>query len=271
MAEPEIDIDSIVEETIEFVTVRPDGDGWVGDAPDWFGERLFGGFVLAQSVNAVTRTAPEGARLHSLHGYFLRPVFTGKQLSYRVAPLREGRTFVMRQLEAVQDGEPVFAMMCSFTADTDGYEYELPIGRDVPAPDDLPVSVGPGPWSAAHLGPTPPASDGTRASTHRAWSRIPVSLPDDPHLHAALIAFVTDITGTGGRPLHLEGDVTGMVSIDHAAWFHRPLRADEWLFYDVHSLVNTGGRGVLRGTIYGPDRHVAVSVAQEMLLRPVAT
>src|SRR2546423_446725 len=77
--------------------------------------------------------------------------------------------------------------------------------------------------------------------------------------------------GTGGRPLHLEGDVTGMVSIDHAAWFHRPLRADEWLFYDVHSLVNTGGRGVLRGTMYGPDRHVAVSVAQEMLLRPVPT
>jgi acyl-CoA thioesterase-2 len=247
MAEPEIDINSIVEETIEFVTVRPDGDGWVGDAPDWFGERLFGGFVLSQSVHAATRTAPDSARLHSLHGYFLRPVFAGKQLSYRVAPLREGRTFVMRQLEAVQDGEPVFAMMCSFTADTDGYEYELPIDRDVPAPD------------------------GTRTSTHRAWSRIPVALPDDPHLHAALIAFVTDITGTGGRPLHLEGDVTGMVSIDHAAWFHRPLRADEWLFYDVHSLVNTGGRGVLRGTMYGPDRHVAVSVAQEMLLRPVAT
>jgi acyl-CoA thioesterase-2 len=91
-------------------------------------------------------------------------------------------------------------------------------------------------------------------------------LPDDPHLHAALIAFVTDITGTGGRPLHLEGDVTGMVSIDHAAWFHRPLRADEWLFYDVHSLVNTGGRGAPRNDVR-PDRHVAVSVAQEMLLR----
>ena len=156
MAEPEIDIESIVEETIEFVTVRPDGDGWVGDAPDWFGERLFGGFVLSQSVHAVTRTAPDGARLHSLHGYFLRPVFAEKQLSYRVTPLREGRTFVMRQLEAVQDGEPVFAMMCSFTADTEGYEYELPIDRDVPAPDELPTSTGPGPWSAAHLGPTPP-------------------------------------------------------------------------------------------------------------------
>ena len=112
---------------------------------------------------------------------------------------------------------------------------------------------------------------GALESRFNVLGRIPVALPDDPHLHAALIAFVTDITGTGGRPLHLEGDVTGMVSIDHAAWFHRPLRADEWLFYDVHALVNTGGRGVLRGTMYGPDRHVAVSVAQEMLLRPVPT
>src|SRR5215831_18827245 len=85
--EPEVDIESIVEETIEFVTVRPDGDGWVGDAPDWFGERLFGGFVVSQSVHAVTRTAPDAVRIHSLHGYFLRPVLAGKQLSYRVSPL----------------------------------------------------------------------------------------------------------------------------------------------------------------------------------------
>ncbi len=165
MAEPELDIKSIVEETIEFVTVRPDGDGWVGDAPDWFGERLFGGFVLSQSVHAVTRTAPDGGRIHSLHGYFLRPVFAGKPLTYRVASLREGRTFVMRRLEAVQDGEPVFTMMCSFTADTDGYEYEFPIDGDVPDPDEIDATVGPGPWVAANLGPTPPAPDGARTST----------------------------------------------------------------------------------------------------------
>jgi acyl-CoA thioesterase II len=270
VTDPELDIDAIIAETIEFITVRPDGDGWVGDAPAWFGERLFGGFVVAQSVHAATRTAPEGRRIHSLHGYFLRPVLAGLPLSYRVTPIREGRTFAIRQLEAAQDGSPVFTMMCSFTADTDGYEYELPMTGDVPGPDGLPVDVGPGPWEVAEVGPTPSAPDGTRASTRRAWFRVAGSLPDDPGLHEGLIGFVTDMTGTGGRPLHLDGDVTGMVSIDHAAWFHRPLRADEWVFYDVHSLVNTGGRGVLRGTIYGPDRHVAASVAQEMLLRPVA-
>jgi acyl-CoA thioesterase-2 len=270
MADPELDIDAVIAETIEFVTVRADGDGWVGDAPEWFGERLFGGFVLSQAVYAATRAAPEGRRIHSLHGYFLRPVMAGRPLWYRVIPIREGRTFAIHHLEAVQDGSPVFWMMCSFTADTDGYEYELPMSQDVPKPDDLAVSVGPGPWEVAEVGPTAPAPDGTRTSTRRAWFRVAGSLPDERNLHEALIAFVTDMTGTGGRPLHLDGDVTGMVSVDHAAWFHRPLRADEWLFYDVHSLVNTGGRGLLRGTIHGPDGRLAASVAQEMLLRPVA-
>ncbi|MBA2327579.1 MAG: thioesterase family protein [Actinobacteria bacterium] len=268
IAEPEFDIEAVVAETIEFVTVRPDGDAWVGDAPDWWGTQLFGGFILGQATYAATRVAPEGRRIHSLHGYFLRPIMAGAQLSYRIAPVREGRTFSIHRLEASQQGKPVFTMTYSFTADTEGYEYELPMA-DVPPPDDLETGFGPGgPWEGAWLGPTPPEPDGTMRSTHRAWNRIGTPLPDDRHLHAALIAFATDTTGTGGRPLHLDGDVRGMISIDHAAWFHRTLRADDWHFYDVHSLVNTGGRGLLRGTLYGPDRHVAVSVAQEMLLRP---
>jgi acyl-CoA thioesterase II len=269
MADPELDLQAIVAETIEFITVHADGDRWVGKAPSWFGERLFGGFVLAQSVHAATSAAPEDRRLHSLHGYFLRPVIAGQPLTYRVIPIREGRSFTIRHLEAVQNGDPVLWMTCSFAVDTDGYQYELPMDQNVPEPDTLATAVGPGPWEVAEVGPTAPGADGTRASTRRAWFRIADSLPDDPRLHAALIAFVTDMTGTGGRPLHLEGDVTGMVSVDHSAWFHRPLRADEWLYYDVHSLVNTGGRGLLRGTIYGPDGRLAASVAQEMLLRPV--
>ena len=91
------------------------------------------------------------------------------------------------------------------------------------------------------------------------WFRVPAALPDDEHLHTALLGFATDWTGIGGRPLHLDGDTQGMVSLDHAVWFHRPARADDWLFYDVHSLVNVGGRGLLRGTITrprGPRRHL---------------
>jgi acyl-CoA thioesterase-2 len=269
MTDGGIDIDAVVAETLEFMTVRVDGDGWVGATPQWFGDYLFGGFVVAQAIHAATRTAPEGRRMHSLHAYFLRPVTAGPPVHYRADALRDGRSFTTRRLEATQEGKPVLSMTCSFTDDTDGYEYELPMDQNVPSPDELPISVGPGPWEVAEVGPTPPAPDGTRTSTRRAWFRIAGRLPDDANLHAALIAFATDMTGTGGRPLQLEGDITGMISIDHAAWFHRPLRADEWLYYDVHSLVNAGGRGTLRGTIYGPDRRVAASVAQEMLLRSV--
>jgi acyl-CoA thioesterase II len=262
------DSESAIWEAIEFLTVRPQGDGWIGDTPTWFGEHLFGGFVIGQAVHAATRTAPEGRRIHSLHAYFLRAVAAGKPLSYRVASVREGRSFATRHLQATQDGKPVLAMMCSFTADTDGYEYELPSGQGVPDPDQLAVSAGPRPWVKAEIGPSPPDPDGTRSSTHRMWFRMPSALPDDPHLHAALIGFATDWTGTGGRPLQLEGDVQGIVSVDHAVWFHRPVRADEWLLYDVHSLVNAGGRGLLRGTMHRTDRSLVVSVAQEMLLRP---
>ena len=100
-------------------------------------------------------------------------------------------------------------------------------------------------------------------------SACPGALDDDPHLHAALLGYATDWTGIGGRPLHLEGDTTGMISLDHAAWFHRPARADEWLLQDVQSLVNAGGRGTLRGVIRTRDGQIVASMAQEMLLRPV--
>jgi acyl-CoA thioesterase-2 len=269
--QPALDVDAAVAETLQFLTVRPspdDGEVLVGEAPQWFGEYLFGGFVIAQAIIAATRTAPAGRRLHSMHAYFLRPVSVAHAISYRVRPLRDGRSFATRHLEASQAGDAVLAMLCSFTADTDGYVYNLP-ARELPPRRDVAVESGPGPWVASFLGPTPAASDGTRESTHRMWFTVPTELPDDEHLHTALLGFATDWTGIGGRPLHLEGDTQGMVSLDHAAWFHRPARADEWLFYDVHSLVNAGGRGLLRGTMRDPQGRVVVSVAQEMRLIPV--
>jgi len=278
MSEPDgadgaaMDVGAALAETLELLEVRPsdtDADVWVGEAPDWFGDYLFGGFVIAQAIMAATRNTSEGRRLHSLHAYFLRPVSTVGAISYEVQPMRDGRTFTTRRVVASQNDKPVFDMSCSFTADTDGYVYDLPGRREMPGPDELVLESGPGPWIAGDLGPTPPAADGTRESTHRMWFRIPAALADDAHLHTALIGFATDWTGIGGRPLHLEGDTTGMVSLDHAVWFHRPARADDWLSYDVHSLVNAGGRGLLRGVMRDRDGHVVVSVAQEMRLTPI--
>jgi acyl-CoA thioesterase II len=265
------DPEQALAETLEFLTVQPgpDANTWVGNAPDWFGDILFGGFVIAQAIIAATRNAPEGRRLHSMHAYFLRPVLAGKTITYAVQPIREGRAFTTRHIAASQDGKAALEMSCSFTADTDGYVYDLPARHAVPVPDALPAEQGPGPWVAGWIGPTPAAADGTRESTHRMWFRVPADLPDDEHLHTALLGFATDWTGAGGRPLDLEHDIEGLVSLDHAAWFHRPARADEWLFYDVYSLVNAGGRGLLRGAMRDRDGRVVISVAQEMRLTPV--
>jgi len=262
------DVGPALEATLEFLTVHPSDEGegrWIGDAPEWFGEYLFGGFMIAQAIIAATRNAPDDRRLHSMHAYFLRPALSAPAINYRVDALRDGRSFTTRRVQASQDGKPVLDMSCSFTLDTDGYVYDL--GRQRP-PEfaEAPIEQGPGPWIAVFGGATPPADDGSRASTHRIWFRIGAELPDDPHLHTALLGFATDWTGIGGRPLHLEGDTQGMVSLDHAAWFHRPARADEWLYYDVHSLVNAGGRGLLRGVMRDRDGHVVISVAQEMRL-----
>jgi len=262
------DIDGIVEETVAFVRVRPDGDGWIGDTPEWFGDVLFGGFVIGQAVYAATRASVEGRRLHSAHAYFLRPVVSGPPVEYTIEVVRDGRAFSSRRLDATQNGNAVLTMLCSFTADTDGYEYDLgALPESGPPRDGVDVEAGPGPWTAQGLGPTPPAPDGTMTSTHRMWFRVPTRLPDDPDLHTALLAFATDWTGTGGRPLHLDHDMRGMVSLDHAMWFHRPARADAWLYYDVHALVNAGGRGLLRGTMLDTNGRVIVSVAQEMRLQ----
>ena len=267
-----VPFDVALRQTIEFLTLRPGGeDGvWVGDPPVWTGPYVFGGFVIAQAIAAAVRDIDPAHRLHSLHAYFLRPVTPDATIEHRVRTLRTGRTSSTRRVETAQSGKAVLDLTCSITADVPGgYVYDLPARTPFPDPDASAAERGPGPWVATFVGPTPAAADGTRESTHRMWFRIPIPVPDDPALHVALLGYATDWTGIGGRPLHLEGDTTGMVSLDHTAWFHRTARVDEWLSYDVHSLVNAGGRGLLRGVMRDRAGRVVVSVAQEMRVTPV--
>ncbi|MGQ0825881.1 MAG: acyl-CoA thioesterase [Actinomycetota bacterium] len=258
-------------EFVDVIQARPVDHGTaVGDVPDWFGPIAFGGFIVAQTLHAATTTVDAAkGRPHSLHCYFLRPVAAGTPVNYTIRHLRDGRTFTTRQVDAAQNGALVCTMTCSFTTDTDGYEYELDV---VGAPPDVNSiedfdGFGAGPWVQRVVGPIAPAADGTRRSTHRMFVRLPAPIGDDPMLHAAIVAMITDMTFTGARPLHLDLPMDGIVSLDHSVWFHRPLRPDDWIYYDMHSLVNTGGRGALRGTLHGPDGRLAVSVAQEQLLR----
>ena len=247
-------------------------EGWRARAPDWFGPVVFGGISLALTIGAACRDAPDGSRLHSVHGHFLRPVRGAAAIEFRSEAVKAGRTFSLHEVTASQDGRAAISLRCSFTTDTDGYVYDLSgIPDDVPFPDELPPpdDVGDeiGPWDVRWIGPSAERPDGTREATHRHWFRLPRDLGDDPHLHTALLGYATDWTGIGGRPLHLDGDTTGMISLDHAAWFHRPARVDQWLLQDVQSLVNAGGRGTLRGVIRDSSGRIVASMAQEMLLQ----
>jgi acyl-CoA thioesterase II len=246
------------------VGVEPDGDEWVGRAPGWSREIVFGGVLMGQTVFAATRALRDERRIHSLHMYFLRPARAAQPINYRVSPVRDGKTFMTCSVEAHQDGKDILTALCSFTSDGDSYEYEMPVAHGVPEPSAPETMFGL--WLVSRIGPTQPAGDGTIASTSRMWVRTEGALPDDRHLHSALLAFVTDWTWTGGRPLHLEGDTRGMMSLDHSVWFHREARADDWLYYDVNSLINANGRGLLRGTIHGRDQRMLASAAQEMKL-----
>jgi acyl-CoA thioesterase-2 len=216
---------------------------------------------------AVAPSVPPGRRLHSLHGYFLRPVAGASEVDYAVSALRDGRTSSVRQVSAAQGGELAFTMLCSFGVDGDGDTYELPMDPSTPRPDDVGIVPSDGPWDEAALGPTPPAPDGTYRSTHRSWLRASGTLPDDPWAHVALLAFFSDFTGTGGRPKRLDGDMRGIVSVDHALWVHRVPSADQWFFYDLHALVSAGGRSLVRGTMRDETGRLVASVAQELTLR----
>ena len=262
-----------VDELLGLLRLERRGDTWVGGTPDSYGPVVFGGVGLAITISAACADAPAGARLHSIHTHFLRPVLGDAEIVFTTKVVKAGRSFTLHEVTASQDGKAAIVMTCSFTADTDGYVYDVAgIPGDVPLPDELPAPEDEDdfPWETRWLGPSALRPDGTREATHRHWFRLPRSLDDDPHLHTALLGYATDWTGIGGRPLHLDGDTTGMISLDHAAWFHRPARADDWLLQDVQSLVNAGGRGLLRGVIRTLDGRIVASMAQEMLLRPVS-
>jgi len=264
-----------VDEFLDLLRHERQGGNWVGRTPDGWGPVVFGGVGLALTISAACSDAPPNSRLHSLHAHFLRPVLGGRDIVFHTDVLKAGRTFSLHVVTATQNDKPAITMTCSFTADTDGYVYDLSgLPDDTCLPDELPEpepsEYEPAPWHVRWLGPSELRADGTREATHRHWFRFARTLGDDPHLHTALLGYATDWTGVGGRPLHLDGDTTGMISLDHAAWFHRPARADEWLLQDVQSLVNAGGRGTLRGLIRNIRGEIVASMAQEMLLIPSA-
>lgn len=265
MPEPEIDaaaVETVIGETVACLT----GD----TAPEWYGPTLFGGFVVGQATYRAAAAAPAGTRLTSLHGHFLRPMRTGVPVAYDITPVKAGRTVTVHQVESSQEGKPVFRATCSSMADVDGgYEYEMALGAGAPPmPEELEQWGDVGPFAGAWIGPTPQRDDGTYAATHRTWLRTIRPIDEDPALHTAFIAYFSDMTGPASRPLLLEPDLTGIVSLDHAIWFHRPVRADDWIYYELDCVLNTGGRSLTRGVMRDRSMRIVATMTQELIVTP---
>ena len=268
-------VEATVSDLVDAIAARNEGTGSDGrerfttTSPNWWvSGRTFGGMVVAQALSAACQTVPSGLDVHSLHGYFLRPTSPGSQSIHSVERLRDGRSFSLREVVSTVDGKEVFRMTCSFHAPEDGDEYQLPIGQGIPSPGQIDGVEAPFPFDVRELGTTEQRSDGTYLSTRRCWFRTRELLPDDPAVHACALTYFSDMTGASFRPLTMGSWGTHTdASLDHAVWFHRPWRADDWSLFDVHALVNAGGRATIRATMHGEDGTLHLSMAQELLIR----
>jgi acyl-CoA thioesterase-2 len=258
-------------------------------------QRVFGGQVAGQALVAAVRTVdPPGEGddpdtawpVHSLHAYFLRPGDTSVPILYEVDRIRDGRSFITRRVVAIQHGKAIFNLAASFHRPESGFDHQLPMPTDVPDPEDLPdFKERMEPWKEV-LGDEyerdraidtryvdwAPGDRKTSLPPHqRVWLRADGTLPDDSVLHACVLTYASDMTllDTSTLP-HALGAIEEnlfMASLDHAMWFHRPFRADDWLLYVQDSPTASDALGLARGLIFTRSGELAVSVVQEGLLR----
>jgi acyl-CoA thioesterase-2 len=252
-----------------------------GRSPSDRRQRVFGGQVAGQALVAAGRTVPAGRPVHSLHAYFIRPGDPAVPLVYIVDRVRDGRSFTTRRVSVIQHGETIFTLSASFHHDEPGLEHAAPMPAVPPADSiarpDHEFFTG-NPIDLRFLGPLRPARSAGpggpvgSAEHNLVWLRADGQLPDDPLLHVCLMTYASDLTLLDSvlRRHGLtwaDGAISG-ASLDHAMWFHRPFRVDDWLLYAQHTPSASGGRGFVTGSVFNPDGTLAVSVAQEGLVRP---
>jgi acyl-CoA thioesterase-2 len=267
-------------------------DLFVGQTPSTAQQRIFGGQVAGQGLMAAGLTVPEERGVHSLHSYFLRPGDPNEEIRYAVDRIRDGRSFTTRRVLAWQHrkGEDVaiFALTADFTAGEEAIaEHSLPM-PDVPGPDELPgipemvalhPDIGPGLRAMSQAveqrfleDPFAPKPKTPPDTSSRMWFRVAGRLPDHSAVHAAALTFATDLTLLSAGVARLGTGWGGFVgaSLDHAVWFHRPMRADEWFLYETDSPSASAGRALCLGQIWSVDGTHVATVAQEGLIRSIA-
>lgn len=262
-----------------------------GTSPDVDVQRVFGGQVAGQALVAASRTVDADRRIHSLHAYFLRPGDPAVPILYEVDRIRDGRSFTTRRVVAIQHGKAIFNLSASFHVEEAGYDHAAPMPDDVPPPESLPdfhsrwmpILGGspegkrwlerPRPIDMRHTSAPASARREPLPPFNNVWIRADGVLPDDPVLHACVVTYASDMTLLDtallphGRSF-TEPDVM-MASLDHAMWFHRPFRADEWLLYAQDTPSASSGRGIARGLFFTADGQLVASVVQEGLIRPI--
>ncbi len=255
-----------------------DADLFLGDPGPGTGT-LFGGMVAAQSVMAAARTVDAKRRLHSLHGYFLRPGRHDVPIRFVVDRIRDGRSFTTRRVKAHQAGEAIFNMSASFTRPEDGISHQDAM-PEAPAPDEAEsweeiIERLTGAPAVRHQDSPvevrlcdPPARE-RRPARQRVWMRIRGEAPQDPFLRTALLVYATDRTllSTAVRPHGIHWGRGMTASLDHAVWIHREVEIDGWLLFASESPVAHQARGLVFGGVFRPDGTRLASVAQEALIR----
>lgn len=262
-----------------------------GVSPQVGWQRVFGGLVISQALVAACRTV-DGRFPHSLHCYFILPGDPSAPIVYQVERVRDGASFSTRRCAAVQHGKTIFVLSASFQVEEPGLDHSRPM-PDVPAPESLPgleallgtfgrkIPEGvrkyfererPIELRPVDMGRFAPENYGKpRPAVQRIWMRAAGPLPDDPLIHQAVLAYLSDMTLldtaliTHGRTV-FDGSLQ-VASLDHALWFHRPFRADEWMLYDQESPNASGARGLCRGSLYTRDGALVATVMQEGLIR----
>ena len=263
-----------------------------GRSPRERHQRVFGGQVAAQALVAAGRTVPSDRNVHSLHAYFIRPGDPSIPIVYNVERVRDGRSFSTRRVVAVQHGKAIFTMSASFQIQEEGVQHQAAVMPEVPDPTTLPEYAekmgkifGDDPGMQEWMNRPRPVDlryvsamtweaerdPELRSAETTVWFRCDGDLPDDPLLHVVLAAYASDFTlvDTVLLPNGLAWGVSPMMgaSLDHAMWFHRPFRADEWLLYAQESPWSGGARGLARGQMFTASGELVVSVVQECMIR----
>jgi acyl-CoA thioesterase-2 len=279
-----------VDEVVDLLDLEPiEVNIFRGISPDVDAQRVFGGQVAGQALVAAARTVDqERTFIHSLHAYFLRPGDPTVPILYEVDRIRDGRSFTTRRVVAIQHGRAIFNLQASFHIhEADAYDHQFPM-PEVSDPESLPdFAERWAPWKdklgdwytrpraidSRYVDWAPPERKHPLPPHQRVWIRADGKLPDDPLVHACVLTYASDMTlldttllPHGGT--YLDGKVQ-MASLDHAMWFHRPFRADEWLLYTHDTPSAFGARGLARGLIFAQTGELVASVVQEGLIRPL--